>query len=287
MNGILLINKEKGMTSHDVVHQIKKILNINKIGHVGTLDPNATGLLVVLLNEATKLADYLVEDQKEYVAEIVIGESTATEDGEGQVTEEKMVSDLGDVDVVLSAFLGKQNQVPPMYSAIKLQGKKLYELARKGLIIERKPREIEIFMIKRTSVVEYQGGRARFSFYVKASKGTYVRTLCVDIGKRLDYPARMGELNRLSSGKFNLLNAFSLDDVRSGNYQLVDMIKALDGYPQIDINDDQKKRIGDGVTLDPAELRCDLPLVVLKQDQQLLGIYKLESGKYRAKRVWK
>ncbi len=287
MNGILLINKEKGMTSHDVVHQIKKILNINKIGHVGTLDPNATGLLVVLLNEATKLADYLVEDQKEYVAEIVIGESTATEDGEGQVTEKKPVSDLGDVDAVLSAFLGKQNQVPPMYSAIKLQGKKLYELARKGLIIDRKPREIEIFMIKRTSVVEYQSGRARFSFYVKASKGTYVRTLCVDIGKRLNFPARMGELKRLSSGKFNLLNAFSLNDVRSGNFQLIDMIKALDGYPQIDVNDDQKNQIGDGVALDPAELRCNLPLVVLKQDRQLLAIYKLESGKYRAKRVWK
>ncbi|HBP25844.1 MAG TPA: tRNA pseudouridine(55) synthase TruB [Acholeplasmatales bacterium] len=287
MNGILLINKEKGMTSHDVVHQIKKILNINKIGHVGTLDPNAIGLLVVLLNEATKLADYLIEDQKEYVAEVVIGESTTTEDGEGQVTSQKTVSDLGDVDVILSAFIGKQTQIPPMYSAIKIQGKKLYELARKGFIVDRKPRSIEIFMIKRTSVIEYQDAKARFSFYVKASKGTYVRTLCVDIGKSLNYPARMGKLQRLTSGKFSLVNAFSLDDVRNGRFQLVDMLTALDGYPQINVNDEQKKKIGDGVALEPNELKCDLPLVVLRQDQQLLAIYKLESGKYRAKRVWK
>ncbi len=275
------------MTSHDVVHQIKKILNINKIGHVGTLDPNAIGLLVVLLNEATKLADYLIEDQKEYVAEVVIGESTTTEDGEGQVTSQKTVSDLGDVDVILSAFIGKQTQIPPMYSAIKIQGKKLYELARKGFIVDRKPRSIEIFMIKRTSVIEYQDAKARFSFYVKASKGTYVRTLCVDIGKSLNYPARMGKLQRLTSGKFSLVNAFSLDDVRNGRFQLVDMLTALDGYPQINVNDEQKKKIGDGVALEPNELKCDLPLVVLRQDQQLLAIYKLESGKYRAKRVWK
>ena len=141
MNGIIIVDKPKTWTSHDVINKIKRILKAKKIGHAGTLDPDATGVLVVLLNEATKLSDYLIADEKEYEFEIVIGESTETEDASGNIIDEKKVDQLENVDEVLNSLIGQLEQVPPMYSSVHVEGRKLYEYAREGLTIERKARE--------------------------------------------------------------------------------------------------------------------------------------------------
>ncbi|MGD9605273.1 MAG: tRNA pseudouridine(55) synthase TruB [Bacilli bacterium] len=287
MDGILLINKPKGLTSHAVIHQLKKILNVSKIGHVGTLDPQATGLLVVLINEATKIAEFLTDNEKEYFAEIVIGESTDTQDGEGIVIATQKVDTLKNVDEVLSSFVGKQQQIPPMFSAIKINGQKLYELARRGEEIVREPRNIEIFSIERKSPISYANGKASFNFHVHTTKGTYVRALCVDIGRKLNYLARMGNLQRISSGKFHINNSFTIDDVNNGNYKLISMLEVLSEFPSIEVNEKQMVKISNGVFFDSEDLKCNHPLIIFKKEERLLAVYKLENGKYRAKRVWK
>ncbi|MDD3106788.1 MAG: tRNA pseudouridine(55) synthase TruB [Bacilli bacterium] len=286
MDGILLINKPKGITSHDVLYKLKKILNVKKIGHVGTLDPQATGLLVVLINEATKIADFLKDHEKEYNAEIVFGESTDTQDGEGIVVASQKVNKLGNVDDVLDSFVGKQQQIPPMFSAIKIKGQKLYELARRGEDIVREPRNIEIFEIKRTSTISYENNKATFSFYVHTTKGTYIRSLCVDIGQRMNLLARLGNLQRLSSGKFHLKNSFSIEEVIEGKYQLINMIDALDDYPSIEVDEKQQKKIANGIPFDIEELRVNHSVIVFKANDELKAVYELDNGKYRAKRVW-
>lgn len=182
MNGIIIVNKPQGFTSQDVVSKIKKILNEKKAGHTGTLDPLATGVLPVLLGNSTKLSKYLIEHDKTYVAKIHLGQKTETGDNEGKVIEEKGVPELSvsKVEDILNSFLGKQKQLPPMYSAIKVNGKKLYEYARNGEIADIPEREIEVYSISLISFVNNE-----IEFEAKVSKGTYIRTLCEDIAKAL------------------------------------------------------------------------------------------------------
>lgn len=183
MDGLILINKQKGFTSHDVVNVIRKKLNTKKVGHTGTLDPNATGVLPILIGKGTKISKYLMEHDKTYIATLKLGEKTDTGDSEGQVIEEKSIpKDLRkeDINDVLQNFFGKQKQVPPMYSAIKINGKKLYEYAREGKEVKLEAREIEIYKIE---LLEYQNNKIKFE--VECSKGTYIRTLCEDIAKKL------------------------------------------------------------------------------------------------------
>ncbi len=282
MNGILLVNKESGMTSNAVIQKIKKILKVKKIGHAGTLDPLATGLLVVLLNEATKLSNYLLNQDKEYLAEIILGEATDTEDASGNIVEKKPVEEISNLDQSLSKLLGKRLQIPPMYSALKKEGKKLYELAREGISIKREPREIEIFALERRSPITYQNTTAKFSFFCKVSKGTYVRTLCTEIGEELGYPAHLSSLERLSSGAFRLDKASTISEIESGNLFLVSMVDALD-FPKYEVDEFlvHKIRNGNPVVFDSLE-----PLIVFKQGEKLLGIYKYKEGKYYAERIW-
>ena len=187
MDGVLIINKPKGYTSHDIVNIVKKQLNITKVGHAGTLDPMATGVLIILLGEATKLSNYLMNHDKEYIATLKLGKRTDTLDSEGQIIEEKEIPALSkeNINEVLLSFLGKSKQIPPMYSAIKINGKKLYELARKGEEIERKEREIEIYEIEFIKLKEENNKVSEIEFKVNCSKGTYIRTLCEDIAERL------------------------------------------------------------------------------------------------------
>ncbi|MCK9537267.1 MAG: tRNA pseudouridine(55) synthase TruB, partial [Bacilli bacterium] len=213
MNGILLINKPSGLSSHDVVGKLRKILNIKKIGHTGTLDPAATGLLVTLIGTATKLSPYLMDNDKEYYGEVIIGIATETEDAEGPIVAVKSVEKELFVDVALKSLLGKQMQTPPMYSAVKQEGKKLYQLARRGIEIERCPRTITVYRLERTTPVIYENNTARFSFIAKVSKGTYIRTLAVDIGKRLGFPAYLAGLHRRTVGDYSVADAFSLEAV--------------------------------------------------------------------------
>lgn len=213
LNGIIVINKPKNYTSHDVVAKVKKLLNIKKVGHTGTLDPNATGVLPLLLNSGTKLSKYLIEHDKEYEVTLKLGIRTDTLDGEGKVLEKKevdrkMLENTKQIEKVLNLFTGKQTQVPPMYSAIKVKGKKLYEYARSGENVEVQPRQIEIYNIELQKV---DIKRQEIEFKVQCSKGTYIRTLCEDIATKLGTIGYMKELNRTKVGKFGLEEAITIE----------------------------------------------------------------------------
>lgn len=213
LNGIIVINKPKNYTSHDVVAKVKKLLNIKKVGHTGTLDPNATGVLPLLLNSGTKLSKYLIEHDKEYEVTLKLGIRTDTLDGEGKVLEKKevdrkMLENTKQIEKVLNLFTGKQTQVPPMYSAIKVKGKKLYEYARSGENVEVQPRQIEIYNIELQKV---DIKKQEIEFKVQCSKGTYIRTLCEDIATKLGTIGYMKELNRTKVGKFGLEEAITIE----------------------------------------------------------------------------
>jgi tRNA pseudouridine55 synthase len=286
MDGIILINKDKGFTSQDAISKVKGIINAKKIGHAGTLDPHATGLLVVMVDGATKLSDYLMAAKKEYIAEVIIGKASNTLDSEGEITEIKKVTDVLDIDDALTKFIGKSMQIPPMFSAIKQGGKKLYELARRGIEVERKPREIEIFEIKRVSEIVNEEGFLRFSFRAVVSKGTYIRTLCEDIGKILGYPALMNNLVRTKIGCMSLDDAHSISDIESGNFKYITMLDALKEYPKISVDKNLYKLIINGVPLDKSKVNFDYEMVLFTFEDQLIGIYKKINGKYKAERIW-
>lgn len=213
-NGIINIYKEKGFTSHDVVAKLRGILKQKKIGHTGTLDPDATGVLPVCLGKATKLCDLLTDKQKSYRAEMLLGRETDTQDIWGNTLQQKDVLTLRDsitdekiLDVIHS-FEGQYNQIPPMYSAIKINGKRLYELARQGVEVERKPRSIFI-----SSIYNIEINYPYISMDVDCSKGAYIRTLCHDIGQKLGCSACMSSLLRTKSGSFTLDGAYKLSEV--------------------------------------------------------------------------
>jgi len=206
----LVVNKPSGITSHDVVNFIRRRFNIKRVGHAGTLDPMATGVLVVLLGKATKLSNTFTGDDKEYVAKIFFGKKTDTQDSQGRVIEEKNIGsiDIEDVKKALDNFKGEIEQVPPMVSAIKHKGKRLYQLARAGKTVNREPRRITISSIE---MLDFRF--PELTFKVRCSKGTYVRTLCEDIGKVLGVPSHMSGLIRSASGDFLLEDSKNLDEV--------------------------------------------------------------------------
>lgn len=207
VNGILIVDKEKGKTSFDVIREIRKKYNTKKVGHIGTLDPMATGVLPVLIGEATKLSDYLMEHDKEYIAELELGIKTDTGDSEGSIIEEKNLRKIKkeEIEEVLKLFLGDNMQIPPMYSAIKINGKKLYELAREGKEIIRPPRKIKIYDIELLEIKNDERGNTKIIKYkVKCSKGTYIRVLCEDIAEKLKICGYMKSLRRIKVGNFTL-----------------------------------------------------------------------------------
>lgn len=210
LDGILVVNKPPGITSHDVVDFIRRKFNIKRVGHAGTLDPMATGVLVMLLGKATKLSNTFTGDDKEYIAKIFFGKSTDTQDAHGRVIEEKKLDtlDIEDIKKALDNFKGEIEQIPPMVSAIKHKGKKLYQLARSGKTVEREPRKIKISGIE---ILDFKF--PEMTFRVKCSKGTYVRTLCEDIGKSLGVPSHMSSLIRIASGDFLLGDSKNMDEI--------------------------------------------------------------------------
>ena len=222
MDGILLVNKPAGMTSHDVVNRIRKILHTKKVGHCGTLDPDATGVLVLCIGKATKALQFLMSETKVYQATLFLGTATDTYDSSGQIMEEKAFHGVRDVEETLQSFIGKQQQIPPIYSAIKVHGKKLYEYARNQEYVDIQPRTI---MIEKIELISQQD--QSITFQVKCSKGTYIRSLCVDIGKKLGYPAHMTHLIRLASGEFYLEDCYSLEDIEQGHYQFMSLEDAF------------------------------------------------------------
>lgn len=202
MNGIIIINKPKGCTSHDIVHKLKKILN-EKVGHTGTLDPMATGVLPLLVGKGTLCSKYLINHDKIYEVELQLGQKTDTADSEGKIVSEKEVTsemiEIENVKSILSTFLGKQEQIPPIYSAIKVNGKKLYEYARKGQEVKVEPRQIEIYAI---NLINIDKTNQTIKFKVHCSKGTYIRSLCEDIATRIRNSWFYEEFKKNSSWKF-------------------------------------------------------------------------------------
>lgn len=211
MIGILNILKPTGMTSHDVVSAVRKILNMKKIGHAGTLDPNVAGVLVICVGKATKFSEYLMNGDKEYVCELILGQSTDTQDSYGTVMEKSHKDSVSKEELckVLKEFMGEQIQIPPAYSAVKLNGKKLYEYARQNIIVEKEGRPITI---KDIVLLKFNGDRALLK--VKCSKGTYMRTLCNDIGRRLGTYGHMGILVRTESKGLHILNSVNLNQLK-------------------------------------------------------------------------
>lgn len=210
--GVLVVNKPEGITSHDVVGKIRKLYGTRKVGHTGTLDPLATGVLVILLGRAAKAAEYLVADRKTYLARIKLGLTTDTEDITGKVLTQN--NNIPDADAVMSAcgeFLGKIKQIPPMYSALKVDGKKLYDLAREGIEVERAARDIEIFRLVCTPT----GDASEYELLVECSSGTYIRTLCADIGARLGCGGVMSALHRVQAGGFSIENSHTLEELEA------------------------------------------------------------------------
>ena len=210
MNGILNVLKPPGMTSFDVVAYLRGLLKIKKIGHTGTLDPGAVGVLPVCIGKATKTIEYLVDKDKVYRAELTLGISTDTQDGLGRVVKEaKVNSSKDEIVAAVKSFVGSYSQLPPMYSAIKKNGKKLYELARSGIEVERSPREVTIHFINILSIKEN-----KIIFDVGCSKGTYIRTLCSDIGERLGCGGHMSFLVRMKAGCFTIKNSLTLERIK-------------------------------------------------------------------------
>lgn len=211
LDGIIILNKQKGCTSHDVVAKTKRLLK-EKVGHTGTLDPNATGVLPLLVGQGTKLSKYIIEHDKEYIATLKLGEKRDTADSEGAIIEERQIDysvlQKENVEKILQSFIGKQEQIPPMYSAIKINGKKLYEYARKNEKIELEPRHIEIYKMDLIDII-----KDTIIFKVQCSKGTYIRSLCEDIAKRLNTVGYMQDLERSRVGKFDIKDSITIEEL--------------------------------------------------------------------------
>lgn len=270
MDGVLLVHKPAGMTSHDVVNRIRKIFHTKKVGHCGTLDPEATGILVLCIGKATKALQFLMSETKEYQATLVLGQATDTYDASGQVVDQKPFQGVFNVDNVLQSFVGLQEQLPPMYSAIKVNGKKLYEYARNHEKVEVQPRSI---VIHRIELIDQHD--QFITFRVQCSKGTYIRSLCVDIGQKLGYPAHMQKLVRLASGHFRLENCFSLEDIEQGHYHMLSLEEAFQHFEHYVVEDAQIVYHGKKIKSD-----IDHQVVVCNQEGQVLAVYGPDGTGY-------
>lgn len=256
MDGIIIINKPKNCTSHDIVRKAKKIFH-EKVGHTGTLDPMATGVLPLLIGKGTLCSKYLVNHDKIYDVTLTLGVKTDTADTEGTMIEKKQVPQTifqkENIEEILKSFLGKQEQIPPMYSAIKVKGKKLYEYARKGQTIEIQPRQIEIYKIKLLQMEEEQ---KQIQFRVACSKGTYMRSLCEDIAQRLGTIGYMSGLNRVQVGDFKMEVAVSMDqlekniqDTKFVEQHFITLEKLFQERQRINLEDRELKLFLNGVKL--------------------------------------
>lgn len=257
MQGILIINKPKGFTSQDTVSKVKKILNVKKAGHTGTLDPMATGILPILIGNYTKLSKYLIEHDKTYIARIKLGEKTDTGDSEGKVIETKEVKkeNLNEENLTnaIKSFLGEQLQLPPIYSAIKIDGKKLYEYAREGKKVEIPERKIKIYDI---NLLNFDENALEIEFEVSCSKGTYIRVLCENIAEKLETVGYMKSLVRTKVDNFKLENSITLDELEKQREnqsflenKFIKMEDIFNNYPKIILDNRKKELFLNGVML--------------------------------------
>lgn len=266
MDGILPIYKEAGMTSHDVVMQLRRILRIKKIGHSGTLDPDAQGVLLVLIGKATKTLPFLEDTDKEYIATMKLGIQTFSDDTSGAVLKEAPIVPITDFNALLKQFCGVQTQLPPMVSSVRMNGRKLYEYARNNESVERIPRDIHIYEIEALD-------DKQLKFRVACSSGTYIRSLCVDIAAKSGNLGCMDTLIRTRVGRFTLDDCVGLDAVANGNFSLVPIRKALAHYPQF-----AYEPISDIVQGKKITLSCEANEVAILDRDEVMAIYCREQG---------
>ena len=272
MDNIIVINKDKDYTSRDVVNVIGKIFNTKKVGHTGTLDPLATGVLIVCMNKALKVVDLITASDKEYIAKVVLGIDTDTLDITGNIINECRTNvNVDMVKSVLNSFIGKSIQEVPKYSAVKVNGKKLYEYARNGIDVELPKREIQIFDIELISDIDIVDGHQEFSFKVKVSKGTYIRSLIRDIGIKLGCFACMKELTRTKQGKFSIYESYTLNDIKNGNYKLLNIKDVID-IEKVVVSDNMLFKIKNGMILD--KFFISDKALILDNNGNEIGIYK-------------
>lgn len=272
MDNIIVVNKDKDYTSRDVVNVIGKIFNTKKVGHTGTLDPLATGVLIVCMNKALKVVDLITASDKEYIAKVVLGIDTDTLDITGNIINECRTNvNVDMVKSVLNSFIGKSIQEVPKYSAVKVKGKKLYEYARNGIDIELPKREIQIFDIELISDIDIVDGHQEFSFRVKVSKGTYIRSLIRDIGVKLGCFACMKELTRTKQGKFSIDESYTLNDIKNGNYKLLNIKDVID-IEKVVVSDNMLFKIKNGMILD--KFFISDKALILDNNGNEIGIYK-------------
>lgn len=285
MDGILLINKEKNMTSRDVVNRVSRLLGTKKIGHTGTLDPMATGVLVLCMGQATKLNEILTSTYKEYEAEITLGLLTDTLDITGNVIEEHSVYyEKSDILSALDKIKGKYIQEVPIYSAVKVDGKKLYEYARNNEHVCLPKREVDIKEIELISDIRYENNKVIFSISCLVSKGTYIRALVNDIAKLLNTVGVMSKLIRTKQGKYNIEDCYSMEDIESNNYKMISINDALSDFKKVEVDSALEFKIRNGAIIDNIWNEDKLLFV---KNNEVLALYKLYEKENNKLKPWK
>ena len=296
MDGIINVYKEKGFTSHDVVAKLRGILHIKKIGHTGTLDPDAVGVLPVCIGKGTKLCDMITDTDKTYEAVMLLGISTDTQDISGNVLSKKDVAvDEKTLIETVDSFVGEYKQIPPMYSAIKVNGRKLYQLAREGIEIERSPRDVYIRSIH-INDMNLQDGEPSVTMTVSCSKGTYIRTLCHDIGEKLGCGACMKSLSRTRVGRFYIDDSFTINQIAALNLKgelssIVAPVDSMFDYPRVQINKEYDKLLYNGNLLPlSAGKALDVGLAdkvrIYNESGEFIGIYSMDDSGYKPVKIF-
>ena len=282
MNGVLIIDKPKGITSRDVVNKVMKAFNMKKVGHTGTLDPIATGILVICVGNATKLVDDLTCDDKEYIATVELGTLTNTLDSEGKIlNEEKVNISKEDIINVLNSFKGSYLQEVPKYSAVKINGKKLYEYARNNEEVELPKRNVQISSIELLDDVIYKENKTIFKFKCTVSKGTYIRSLIRDIAQKLGTIGIMIDLRRIRQGNFNIKNSIKIDEISAD--KLIS-IKDILNIKKIELTKDIEKQVINGAPIDNI---YNLDEILFIKDGKEIAIYKKNNDKLKPYKMFR
>lgn len=271
-NGILMVNKPSGITSRDVVNIVGKTLNTKKVGHTGTLDPMATGVLVLCLGNALKVCELITANDKEYIAKVILGIETETLDTTSPIINTKKTNiTKEEIEKVLNSFKGSYLQEVPKYSAVKINGKKLYEYAREGKEIELPKKMVTIYDIQLVSDITYYNDTTTFYIKTTVSKGTYIRSLIRDIGYKLNTYGCMDSLERTRQGIFNIDNSYTLEEIKNNNYKLLSIEKSLPNIPLVEVDNKTLFKIRNGVKL---KKFFDGDMAIIKDKNKVVAIYK-------------
>jgi tRNA pseudouridine55 synthase len=278
MDGFLLLDKEKGISSNQLVQKVKKSLSIKKVGHLGTLDPMATGLMILAINRATKFSSYFLESDKSYDASIQLGSSTDTDDAMGNIiSSSDIIPNEKDINKSLASFIGQSMQTAPFFSALKHKGKPLYKYAREGEFISKPPREINIFSIKNI-ICEHN----KCSFIVHCSKGTYIRSIARDLGDKLNSGGHLSALRRLSQGIFNIKNAMTIENIELN--KLITIEEAFSELSEIQLDSNQTKFFMNGVKIEEINLEDDT-YKIYDSSKKFLGLGMVSNSVLALKRL--